>query len=94
MLGGHGITRPLSRFRHPDLLMKIVFDLGLFGFRELVQNIRRLVYPAPLGFGGSEDFGQGFPESHGPVSHGQFGIDRQSPCLQIEQQRCSAFPAQ
>ena len=80
-----GLVRFLPGLRHPDL-MKIAFVLRLFGFRELVQDIRRLVHPAPLGFGGSENLGQSGPDPQRPISDRQLGIDRQSPFFQIEQQ--------
>ncbi len=77
MLGGHGITRPLSRFRHSEV-MDVAFGLGLFDFRELVQNIRRLLHPALLGVGAFENFGQGGAELQCSISDRQLGLDRQS----------------
>ena len=85
MLGGHGGTRLLSRFRHPDL-MEIAFGLGLFGFRELVQNIRRLLHPALLGVGAFENFGQGFPEFQCPSPTANLGSIDNPHFFQNEQQ--------
>jgi hypothetical protein len=64
--------------------MDILFCFCLTVFWELVEDICRLVNPAPLTTGLSKNFSYCFPGTQSAITHSQFGGPKSS-VLEIEQ---------
>src|ERR687893_252175 len=93
VLLGEGGDRRLSSGavgRLPDLA-QVLLRRGLDGFWQLVQDIDRLVHPAPMMPGGREDLLERLPEAERAVAGGQLRRDRQATRLEPGQQLMPAL---
>ena len=90
-----GIERRLGvlpRFGHPDVLQHAL-GLGLLALGQLVENVSGLMHPASLLTGPRPDFADRLPEAERAISDGDLGRHRQTPALEIEQQRAPVVSA-
>ena len=82
----------LPRFGHPDVLQHALGP-GLLALGQLVENVGGLMHPTSLLTGPRPDFADRLPEAERAISDGDLGRHRQTPALEIEQQRAPVVSA-
>ena len=74
--------------------VEIGLGLGLHGFRQVVEHVRRLMDPAALRAHGRPDLPRGLPEAQRTVAGGEFGVEGEAVLIpQADQQLMPALLA-
>jgi len=74
-----------------QILVQRRLHLCVQRFRQLVQDVHRLMYPAALRASGGEDLGQGRPKAHRPVAYRKLWRNLNATVTHTQQQRLPAL---